>query len=132
MGMRLRELEDIVQATIKREMDLGIKERQIEQLAEDYKLELNEAKAKITNFAYQNSSLKEQNKNILDEMGDKIKKSKDEIKAAANAEIQKMVLQIDELKKNEAKLAEDVERAKHEKRSAETTLDDVIKSRRKE
>ena len=53
---------------------------------------MNEAKAKITNFAYQVSSLKEQNKNLLDEMGDKIKSSKDEIKATANAEIQKMVL----------------------------------------
>ena len=62
------------------------------QLAEDYKLELNEAKAKITNFAYQVSSLKEQNKNLLDEMGEKIRTSKDEIKATANTEIQKMVL----------------------------------------
>ena len=32
MSMRLRELEEIVQSTIKREMDLGIKERQIEQV----------------------------------------------------------------------------------------------------
>ena len=108
-------------------------------------------------------------------MGDKIKSSKDEIKATANAEIQKMVLrkfiympssilgslysilqvvytvdytaqtilfiilrifkcvlEIDELKKNEAKLFEDVERAKNEKRSAETTLEEILKSRRNE
>ena len=38
------------------------------------------------------SSLKEQNKNLLDEMGEKIRTSKDEIKATANTEIQKMVL----------------------------------------
>ena len=69
-----------------------IKERQIEQLAEDYKLELDEAKAKITNLAFQVSSLKEQNKNILDEMGSKIKKASDGIRATANTEIQKLVL----------------------------------------
>ena len=36
------------------------------------------------------------------------------------------------MKKNEAKLFEDVERAKNEKRSAETTLEEVLKSRRNE
>ena len=41
-------------------------------------------------------------------------------------------LEIDEMKKNEAKLFEDVERAKNEKRSAETTLEEVLKSRRNE
>ena len=40
--------------------------------------------------------------------------------------------EIDEMKKNEAKLFEDVERAKNEKRSAETTLEEVLKSRRNE
>ena len=49
------------------------------QLAEDYKLELNEAKAKITNFAYQVSSLKEQNKNLLDEMAIQLQTKSDEI-----------------------------------------------------
>ena len=44
----------------------------------------------------------------------------------------KCVLEIDELKKNEAKLFEDVERAKNEKRSAETTLEEILKSRRNE
>ena len=81
-------------------------------------------------------------------MGEKIRTSKDEIKATANTEIQKMVLreyifdqppffhffflEIDEMKKNEAKLFEDVERAKNEKRSAETTLEEILKSRRNE
>ena len=32
MGMKLRELEEIVQGTIRREMELGIKERQVEQV----------------------------------------------------------------------------------------------------
>ena len=36
------------------------------------------------------------------------------------------------MKKNEAKLFEDVERAKNEKRSAETTLEEILKSRRNE
>jgi len=90
MGMKLRELEEIVQRSVKREMELGIKERHVEQFAEDCKLELNEAKAKITNLAFQLSSMKEQNKNILDEMGDKIRTAKDEIKSKANEELHKM------------------------------------------
>ena len=73
MGQRLRELEEMVKGTVRREMELGIKERQMEQLAEDYQLELNDAKAKITNLAFQVSSLKDQNKQLLDEMGDKVR-----------------------------------------------------------
>ena len=45
---------------------------------------------------------------------------------------QPFFLEIDEMKKNEAKLFEDVERAKNEKRSAETTLEEILKSRRNE
>ena len=35
-----------------------MKERQLEQLAEDYRLEINELKAKLTNMAYQAKHLK--------------------------------------------------------------------------
>ena len=43
---------------VQREIDLGMKERQLEQLAEDYRLEINELKAKLTNMAYQAKHLK--------------------------------------------------------------------------
>ena len=73
MAQRLREMEELVKGTVRREMDLGIKERQMEQLAEDYKLELNDSKAKITNLAFQVQTLKEQNRNLLDEMGNRVR-----------------------------------------------------------
>ena len=73
MAQRLREMEELVKGTVRREMDLGIKERQMEQLAEDYKLELNDSKAKITNLAFQVQTLKDQNRNLLDEMGNRVR-----------------------------------------------------------
>ena len=66
-----------------------MKERQLEQLAEDYRLEINELKAKLTNMAYQAKHLKEQNQAILNEMGTKVRESVDVAKEEANIEINK-------------------------------------------
>ena len=66
-----------------------MKERQLEQLAEDYRLEINELKAKLTNMAYQAKHLKEQNQAILNEMGTKVRESVDVAKEEANFEINK-------------------------------------------
>jgi len=130
MGQRLRELEEMVKGTVRREMELGIKERQMEQLAEDYQLELNDAKAKITNLAFQVSSLKEQNKQLLDEMGDKVRSAIEEIRAKSNREMDKTRNELDHVTKGQLKLKEEVERAKREKRTVEGVLENVLKGRR--
>merc|ERR1712168_1051176 len=86
MAQRLREMEELVKGTVRREMDLGIKERQMEQLAEDYKLELNDSKAKVTNLAFQVQTLKDQNRNLLDEMGNRVRTATDEVRQKSNQE----------------------------------------------
>ena len=77
-------------------MELGIKERQMEQLAEDYKLELNSAKAKLTNVAFQVSTLKEQNRSLLDEMGDRVRRACGELREKSNQELDKLQSQLDQ------------------------------------
>ena len=83
---------------MRREMDLGIKERQMEQLAEDYKLELNDSKAKITNLAFQVSTLKDQNKSLLDEMGDRVRIATEELRGKSNQELNKCRAELDQEK----------------------------------
>jgi len=129
MAMKLRELEGVVAATVNKEVNLGIKERQLEQLAEDYRLEINELKAKLTNMAYQSKQLKEQNQSLMSEMGDKVRESVENAKDAANEEITKCRNEMDLLIQKEAKLSEDVGRAKREKRAAENALEEMLQFR---
>jgi len=129
MAMKLRQMENEMGNTVQREIDLGMKERQLEQLAEDYRLEINELKAKLTNMAYQAKHLKEQNQAILNEMGTKVRESVDIAKEEANFEINKCRSEIDEMIQKEARLGEENERAKREKRSAEEALENLIRFR---
>ena len=53
MAMKMREMEQVAASTVQREISLGMKERHVEQLAEDYRLEIHEMKAKLTNSSFQ-------------------------------------------------------------------------------
>jgi hypothetical protein len=53
MAMKMREMEQVAASTVQREINLGMKERHVEQLAEDYRLEIHEMKAKLTNSSFQ-------------------------------------------------------------------------------
>jgi len=55
MAMKMREMEQVAASTVQREISLGMKERHVEQLAEDYRLEIHEMKAKLTNSSFQGS-----------------------------------------------------------------------------
>ena len=92
----MNSLSNYAKGTVRREMDLGIKERQMEQLAEDYKLELNDSKAKITNLAFQVSTLKDQNKSLLDEMGDRVRTATEELRGKSNQELNKCRAELDQ------------------------------------
>ena len=57
MAMKMREMEQVSASTVQREINLGMKERHVEQLAEDYRLEIHEMKAKLTNSSFQGSDI---------------------------------------------------------------------------
>ncbi|CAG5086842.1 Oidioi.mRNA.OKI2018_I69.PAR.g11376.t1.cds [Oikopleura dioica] len=130
MAMKMREMEQVAAATVQREINLGMKERHVEQLAEDYRLEIHEMKAKLTNSSFQAKHWREANEALIAEVGERVRKSVAEAKEEANRELEEAHTQLDIAVKNEAKIKETLDRAIREKRTAESTLEELLSFRK--
>ena len=125
MAMKMREMEQVAASTVQREINLGMKERHVEQLAEDYRLEIHEMKAKLTNSSFQGKEIhqypsfnclqakhwREANAALVAEVGERVRKSVAEAKEEANRELEEAHTQLDIAIKNEAKIKETLDRA---------------------
>ncbi|CBY18361.1 unnamed protein product [Oikopleura dioica] len=130
MAMKMREMEQVAASTVQREVGLGMKERHVEQLAEDYRLEIHEMKAKLTNSSFQAKHWRDANATLVAEVGERVRKSVAEAKEEANRELEEAHTQLDIAIKNEAKIKETLERAIREKRTAESTLEELLSFRK--
>lgn len=130
MAMKMREMEQVAASTVQREISLGMKERHVEQLAEDYRLEIHEMKAKLTNSSFQAKHWRDANATLVAEVGERVRKSVAEAKEEANRELEEAHTQLDIAIKNEAKIKETLERAIREKRTAESTLEELLSFRK--
>lgn len=130
MAMKMREMEQVSASTVQREINLGMKERHVEQLAEDYRLEIHEMKAKLTNSSFQAKHWRDANAALVAEVGERVRKSVAEAKEEANRELEEAHTQLDIAIKNEAKIKETLDRAIREKRTAESTLEELLSFRK--